>query len=88
MREIAAIVLRSLQTNQYEPNKKLMNFIRAGKKVKILKRKKMSVLSSASDWQMKVNIGRQLKFPWQTQLGLDMIIYLDKTIQVLILELM
>lgn len=35
LRAIATVVSRSLQTNRYEPDKKLMNFVRAGQKVKI-----------------------------------------------------
>lgn len=60
LRVTAAIVSRSLQRSRDEPEKKLMNFVGAGQKVKTLQ-KKTSVISFASDWQIKVDIGRQLK---------------------------
>lgn len=53
----------SLQTNRYDSNKKLMNFIRTGERVKTIHKKKTSVLSSASGGQMVVDRGQAARIP-------------------------
>lgn len=62
---LATIVSRNLKQMIYEPNKKKMDFVRDGEKVKTSQKQKTSLLSSAPDWQLRVDIGKQLNFLWK-----------------------
>lgn len=64
--------------NTDEANKKLINVVGADQQINTILIKKKSVFNSAPDWQMKINLGSQVKFPVQiTQVKLrqDVIIY-------------
>lgn len=79
-----------LQLAQVPHRPKTIMFHRAGEQLKTPSRAKAGLLTSANDWQLEVDLGRQLKFPPRissTRLRPDMIIISDSTKQLIILEL-
>lgn len=45
------------------PTKNLIRFVKAGEQTKQVPKETVGLLSSARDWQLIVDLGKQLKFP-------------------------
>ncbi|XP_026079824.1 uncharacterized protein LOC113057031 [Carassius auratus] len=79
-----------LSKTQVAP-KQTITFIRAGQKEQFHRPSStVGLLSTARDWQLQVDLGRQLKFPGNitaTSLHPDMVLTSESTKQVVILEL-
>ena len=93
LRELAAAVQEQIVRNrdkEEETNRKI-NFIKAGEKTKEKKTmQSTSILSSAKDWKMTVDLDERLKIPESvavTDLRPDMIIVSRETKQMAIIEL-
>lgn len=75
--------------NQHAP-KQSITFIRAGEKAQHRPSSSGGLLATARDWQLQVDLGRQLKFPENiaaTPLRPDMVLISESTKQVVLLEL-
>ena len=86
----ALIITEALQRNKFVPGKRVIKFVKLGTTANEKPKVAQSILSSASDWQLRVDIGKQLKFPAQittSRLRPDIIIYLDSTKQIILVEL-
>ncbi len=69
---------------------KKITFLKAGEKPLAQFRAKSGLLTTTTDWKLRVDLGKQLKFPARitsTQLRPDMVIVSDSTEQLIILEL-
>jgi len=73
------------------PVKKTIAFIRAGAKPTPAARATSSgLIAAAQDWELKVDLGKQLKFPENaaaTTLGPDMVPISEASMQIILLEL-
>ena len=86
--EVSAII----KTSKYQPDKRvrLINFIKPGEKKQAQRKETPSLLTSAPDWQIRVDLGKQLKFPEhiiETSLRPDMVLFSNATKQLIIWEL-
>ncbi|XP_029958217.1 uncharacterized protein LOC115396474 [Salarias fasciatus] len=73
-----------------QPIKKIMTFLKAGEKKALKTRTSTGVLTTANDWQMLVDLQKQLKFPSHivsTSLRPDIVLFSESTKQVIMLEL-
>ena len=90
LRAVADSIATAINTSKGHYKPKTIAFHRAGEKPNIQARAKSGLLTSANDWQLEVDLGKQLKFPSRitsTRLRPDMIIVSDSTKQLIILEL-
>ncbi|KAI8489350.1 hypothetical protein Bbelb_327930 [Branchiostoma belcheri] len=72
------------------PPKKSITFVRAGESAKRKPTSAGGLLATARDWQLKVDLDKQLKFPDHivaTSLRPDVVLWSDSTKQVIMLEL-
>lgn len=91
LKAIAETIFTSITQNKpLRPARQAIAFIRAGEKPKPKPRGAAGLLGTAPDWQMKADLGKQLKFPEQiveTTLRPDIVLFSDSTKQVVLLEL-
>ncbi|XP_049336392.1 uncharacterized protein LOC125802421 [Astyanax mexicanus] len=79
----------SSSKNHHAP-KKAIYFVKAGEKPRTNKHATAGLLHTASDWQLQVDLGKQMRFPQQiatTTLRPDMIMTSQSSKQLIILEL-
>ena len=87
---IAETFNSAIRDYKYNPDKKIIKFIKAGEKPPTTQSSRRCLLSSAPDWQLIVDLGRRLKFPEHistTSLRPDMVLFSTKTKQVILWEL-
>lgn len=81
----------STELERAKPSKKTIAFVRAGEQVTpAARRTSASILTSAKDWQLLVDLERQLKFPSHiatTTLRPDIVLVSELTKQLVLLEL-
>lgn len=80
----------AIQSSKHQPRKKTINFLKARKKPLSQPSTRASHLSTAPDWQLRVELGSQLKFLShivETRLRPDLVIRSDSTKQVIVWEL-
>ena len=91
LKEIAATIQDKINKNKEIPEQKReIQFIKAGEKKELKKQVQYSILSSANDWKLSVDIDKKLKIPEtvaSTDLRPDMIVTSMKTKQMHIIEL-
>lgn len=79
------------RAKHHRPSKKTIAFVRAGEQVTpAARRTSASILTSAKDWQLLVDLERQLKFPSHiatTTLRPDIVLVSELTKQLVLLEL-
>ncbi|XP_035990671.1 uncharacterized protein LOC118562404 [Fundulus heteroclitus] len=77
-------------SNKQQAPKKAISFVRAGEKPRANQRATIGLLYTASDWQLQVDLGKQLRFPQHiatTTLRPDMIMTSQSSKHLIILEL-
>ena len=87
---IADIFTSAIRASSYNPKKKKINFVRAGENPPSIQKTKACLLSTAPDWQLRVDLGSRLKFPEQiisTTLRPDMVMFSESTKHVTMWEL-
>ncbi|XP_063050108.1 uncharacterized protein LOC134444859 [Engraulis encrasicolus] len=91
LRVIAEAISTGISTSKHQqPARQAIAFVKAGEKPQQLRRQPGGLLATARDWQLKVDLGRQLKFPENiavTTLRPDMVLVSETTRQVVLLEL-
>jgi hypothetical protein len=91
LKAIAETIFTSITQNKpLRPARQAIAFIRAGEKPKPKPRGAAGLLGTAPDWQMKADLGKQLRFPEhivETTLRPDIVLFSDSTKQVVLLEL-
>lgn len=63
LKVVAETISSAVSNNKHARSWKLIPFVNAGKKPRSQPTPSISLLSSASDWELRVGLGRQLKFP-------------------------
>lgn len=87
------LVSKSIATainNGKHPQTRPIFFVKAGEKPNTQPRAKTGILATATDWQLKVDMGKQLWFTKHitpTALNPDMVIFSDATKQVVMVKL-
>ncbi|KAK1789677.1 hypothetical protein P4O66_015578, partial [Electrophorus voltai] len=87
---LKSIALAISISKHHHAQKKVITFIKAGDKPQARPRTTMGLFHTASDWQLQVHLGRQLKFPQhiaKTSFRPDMIITSAASKQLIMLEL-
>ena len=87
---IALIITDAVQSIKFVPGKRVIQFVRAGANPCKKPQEARSLMSSAPDWQLRVDLGKQLKFPFHvtsSRLRPDIVLFSDSTKQVVLLEL-
>ncbi|XP_075315189.1 uncharacterized protein LOC142375145 [Odontesthes bonariensis] len=91
LRVIAEAISKGISTSKHlQPTRQAIAFVRVGEKPQQLRSEPGGLLATARDWQLKVDLGRQLKFPENiavTTLRPDMVLVSETTRQVVLLEL-
>ena len=84
------MVSKALKSNKFSPGRHKVIFVRAGSSKQPQTKNKVSLLSSAPDWQLLVDLERQTKFPAhivETKLRLDLVMFSNSTKKVIMWEL-
>ena len=63
LKVIAGVVSEALKSNRFSPGRHKVIFVRAGSSKQPQTKNKVSMLSSAPDWHLLVDLERQTKFP-------------------------
>ncbi|KAK1786544.1 hypothetical protein P4O66_002997 [Electrophorus voltai] len=91
LKAVAESIALAISTSKHHhAKKKVITFIKAGDKSQARPRTTTGLLHTASDWQLQVDLGRQLKFPQhiaETSLCPDMVITSAASKQLIMLEL-
>ena len=91
LRALADTVSAAIISSKYQHTpKQSITFIRAGEKVQHQPSSSGGLLTTARDWKLQVDLGRQLKFPEHisaTSLRPDMVLTSESTKQVVLVEL-
>ncbi|KAK0146517.1 hypothetical protein N1851_014151 [Merluccius polli] len=91
LKAIAESLASAISTSKHHhAPKKVVPFIKAGEKPRVRPQLTTGLLHTASDWQLQVDLGKQLRFPQHiapTSLHPDMIITSEALRQLIILEL-
>ncbi|XP_061902037.1 uncharacterized protein LOC133649222 [Entelurus aequoreus] len=91
LRAIADTICMGINTSKRQhPTKSTIAFVRAGEKPQPSKKTQGGLLTTARDWQLLVDLGRQLRFPdiiATTTLRPDMVLMSGTSKQVVLLEL-
>ncbi|XP_055496018.1 uncharacterized protein LOC129699945 [Leucoraja erinacea] len=93
--QVLKVVAESIATaidnsKHHHAPKKSITFVKAGEKPRPQPKTRAGLLYTATDWQLPVDLGKQLKYPQHitaTSLRPDMIITSDVTKQLIVLEL-
>lgn len=91
LRVIAEAISTGISTSKdQQPTRQSIAFVRAGEKPQQHRGQAGGLLATSRDWQLKVDLGRQLKFPENiavTTLRPDMVLVSETSRQVVLLEL-
>ena len=92
LRAIASEVTGAISESKYQPRRKIdrIIFVKKGARAEKQNKVRSSMLSSADDWQLVVDLETQLRFPRhiaETSLRPDLVLYSDSTKQCIIWEL-
>lgn len=91
LRTIAEIISTGIACSRHQqPARQNIAFVKAGEKPHQCLKQSGGLLSTTKDWQLKVDLGRQLKFPENiavTTLRPDIVLVSEITRQVVLLEL-
>ena len=90
LKVIAGVVSEALKSNRFSPGRHKVIFVRAGSSKQPQTKNKVSMLSSAPDWQLLVDLERQTKFPAhivETKLRPDLVMFSNSTKKVIMWEL-
>ncbi|XP_053183947.1 LOW QUALITY PROTEIN: uncharacterized protein LOC128367182 [Scomber japonicus] len=92
LRTVAEAISSAVDNNKHVRSQRRINFVKAGERVRPRPQPtpSASLLSSASDWELRVDLGRQLKFPefiTSTSLRPDLVLTSPSSKQVLLVEL-
>ncbi|KAI2654633.1 hypothetical protein H4Q32_011403 [Labeo rohita] len=91
LKAVADTICAGIQQIKHQPlARPYIVFVRAGEKPQSQPKVPGDLLSTAGNWQLKVDLGRQLKFPdhiTSTTLRPDMVLTSESTKQVVLLEL-
>ncbi|XP_063058826.1 uncharacterized protein LOC134452393 [Engraulis encrasicolus] len=90
LKAVAESIAKAINTTKGHSKPKFIRFHRAGEKPTPQAGARAGLLTTATDWQLDVDLGKQLKIPARitsTRLRPDMIIVSDSTKQLIILEL-
>ena len=90
LKAIARIVGEEIQRKNKSTPPSKINFVKAGEKVKPEARKTGGILATARDWDLQVDLGKQLRFPetiFTTSLRPDMVLTSVRSKQVVLIEL-
>lgn len=85
---VAEAVAKAVNNNKQTSSQKNILFVNAGEQLKLQPKPASELLSSESDWDPGVDLGRQLKFPYyimSTLLRPDMVLWLSLSKQVLLI---
>lgn len=78
------------QSKRLQPARRKIAFIRAGEQPRPQLRAQTGLLGTANDWQLRADLGKQLRFPEnivETSLRPDIVLLSDSSKQVILLEL-
>ena len=90
LKAIAEVVSEAVKSNKFQPGRRKIDFVKAGSKKQPRPKSKVTLLSSAQDWQLLVDVGRQMKFPAHiadTRLRPDIIVFSNSAKRILMFEL-
>ncbi|XP_063050368.1 uncharacterized protein LOC134445223 [Engraulis encrasicolus] len=91
LKAVADTICAGIQQSKHQPlARPHIAFVRAGERPQSQPKVPAGLLSTAGDWQLKVDLGSQLKFPQHitsTTLRPDMVLTSESTKQVVLLEL-
>ncbi|RJG08326.1 hypothetical protein D4A39_17560, partial [Alcanivorax profundi] len=91
LKALAESLASAIKTSKnHHASKKAVPFIKAGEKPQARPQLTIGLLHKASDWQMQVDLGKQLRFPQhivKTNLRPDMIVISEVSKQLIMLEL-
>ena len=90
LKAIAEVVSKAIKSNRYSPGRHKIIFVRAGSSKQPQTKNKVTLLSSAPDWQLLVDLERQTKFPAhivETKLRPDIVMFSNSTKKVIIWKL-
>ena len=90
LKAVAETISIAVASNKHASSRKPIPFVKAGEKPRSKPTPSASLLSSASDWELQADFGRQLKFPehvTSTSLRPDLVLTSASSKQVLLLEL-
>lgn len=90
LKEIAEVVSTAIHTNKPNSNMNFINFIKAGAKPNLKKITAPNCLSCATDWELRVDLGKRLNFPEhisKTRLRPDLVLFSNKLKKVIMWEL-
>lgn len=90
LKDIAKIVSTAISNNTLNLDKRAIGFHRAGEKPKKKNKNIANILSPATDWELRVDLGKRLKFPdhiVQTSLRPDLIFFSNNIKKLIMWEL-
>ena len=90
LKVIAEVVSEALKSNRFNPGRHKVIFVRVGTSKQLQTKNKVTLLSSAPDWQLLVDLERQMKFPAhivKTKLRPDIVMFSNSTKKVILWEL-
>ncbi|KAI4892962.1 hypothetical protein NFI96_004432 [Prochilodus magdalenae] len=90
LRTVAETISTAVANNKHTRSQRTVPFVKAGEKPQAQSTAAASLLSSAPDWELRVDLGRQLKFPeyvTSTTLRPDVVLTSVSSKQVLLVEL-
>ena len=91
LKEIEETIFISITQNKpLRPERQAIAFVKAGERPKAQPGGAVGLLGTALDWQMKADLGKQLRFPQhivETTLRPDIVLFSDSSKQVVLLEL-
>ena len=90
LKAIARVVSEEMLKKNKSPPPSKINFVKAGEKAKPGSREAAGILAMAKDWDLQVDLGKQLRFPERictTSLRPDMVLTSERSKQVVLIEL-
>ena len=90
LKDIAEAVAAAIHTNIPSNDRSTIEFVKAGVKAKPKKKLTPNALSSAADWEVRVDLGKRLKFSvhiFQTALRPDIVTFSNRTRKIIMWEL-
>ncbi|KAI4876462.1 hypothetical protein NFI96_002536 [Prochilodus magdalenae] len=90
LRAVAETISTAVANNKHTRSQRTVPFVKAGEKPQAQSTAAASLLSAAPDWELRVDLGRQLKFPeyvTSTALRPDVVLTSVSSKQVLLVEL-
>ena len=90
LKVIAEVVSEAIKSNRFSPGRHKVIFVRVGSSKQLQTKNKVTLLSSAPDWQLLVDLERQTKFPVHivgTNLWPDIVMFSNSTKKVIMWEL-